>query len=280
MAVLKLNVMKKVILTKRLHEGGEKEKPTVSENTKKVKSEETGNNDNDNNPTIDNDTTMDTGEPEAGNLVIDDDVETVEDDEYPLDLSKGAEERQEGRGNITMFTGVPESFITKEVKQVVPCKHNSRKRFYGKKEGFTRAQLHEKRSGTYRREYEQFTKAMKEVDRDCDEEKRDFDYIKNKNDVINEKNASTRGRLLVSKAAAIKVIGDSVEAIDEENGKEKVKITMVRSIETRTFIVHQGRNNRQGQEILTVFTREEINHKEDKPQVFSNPVAGDGWARP
>ena len=108
----------------------------------------------------------------------------------------------------------------------------------------------------------------------------DFDYIMNRNEAINEKNASTKGRLLLSKAAAVTVIGDSVEAIDEENGRENIKLTLVRSTETRTFIVHQGKNTRPGQEILTVFSREEIKHKEDRPQVLSNPVAGDGWARP
>ena len=179
-----------------------------------------------------------------------------------------------------MLTGVPENLITKEVRQVVPCMKNPRKRFFGKKVGFTRAQLHEKRSGSYKKEHEAFLKAMREVDRDLDEEERDFNYIKNKNDVINEKNASTRGRFLVSRAAAIKAIGDSVEAIDEENGKEEVKITMVGSIETRTYVVNQGRNNRPGQEILTVFSREEVQHKFEEPRALSSPVAGCSWGRP
>ena len=158
--------------------------------------------------------------------------------------------------------------------------HDPRKRFYGKKEGFTRAQLHEKRSGSNKKEHDDYLRAMREVDRDVNEEERYFNYIKATNDGINEKNASTRGRFLVSRAAAIKDIGDSVEDIDQENGKEKVKITMVGRIETRTYVVNQGQNNRKGQEILTVFTREEIQRKPEEPEASSSPVAGCSWWRP
>ena len=85
---------------------------------------------------------------------------------------------------------------------------------------------------------------------------------------------------MVTKAAAITEIGDNVEAVDEENSKERVKITMVQRLESRLYVVHQGMNRRRGQEILTVYTREELQHEDDKPQAFSTPVAGDGWGRP
>ena len=70
-------------------------------------------------------------------------------------------------------------------------------------------------------------------------------------------------------------IGDNVETVDEENGGEKVKITMVQRIESRLYVVHQGKNRRRGQEILTVYTREELQHEDDKPQASSS-----GWGRP
>ena len=112
------------------------------------------------------------------------------------------------------------------------------------------------------------------------EDDRDFAYIKTRNDTINALNATTRGRLLVTRAAAMTEIGDCVEAVDEENGKEKVKITMVQRLESKLYVVHQGVNRRRGQEILTVYTREELQHEDDKPKALSTPAPGDGWGRP
>ena len=179
-----------------------------------------------------------------------------------------------------MFTGVPENLITRRVRQVVPYKEDDSKRYLGKKVGFSRAQLHEKRAGTYKKEHGEYIRALMKVDRDTNEEERDFNYITAKNEGINETNASTRGRFLVSRAAGIKVIGDYVEDIDLENGNEKVKITMVGCTETRTYVVNQGKNNRAGQEILTVFTREEIQRKPEEPEASSSPAAGCSWWRP
>ena len=84
---------------------------------------------------------------------------------------------------------------------------------------------------------------------------------------------------MLTKAAAINVIGDSVEDVDEENGNENVKITLVQRTETKTYVVQQGRNHRKGQEILTVFTRAELKQPDRRNQVFSDPEAGEGCSR-
>ena len=118
-------------------------------------------------------------------------------------------------------------------------------------------------------------KAMKEVNRIRGEDERDFDYAKNRNDAIIAKNASTRGRLMVTQAANMTEIGDDVETIDEENGGGKVKITMVQRVESRLYVVDQGENRTHGQEILTVYTKEELEHEDDKPMASSS-----GWGRP
>ena len=131
-----------------------------------------------------------------------------------------------------------------------------------------------------KKEHEEYIKALEKVDRDQNDEEREFNYISAKNEGINQTNASTRGRLLVSRAARIKEIGDYIDDIDVANGNQSVKITMVGFKETRTYVVDQGPHNQQGQEILTVFTREGIQRKQEDQRAISGPVAGCSWWRP
>ena len=276
MSVKKGKAMKKVILKKRLLEKGEKEKRQDSNDQKREKIENTFENKTDEDNTNDTDTDMDTVEIESGNLIIDE----SRDEEGAQDPRNEVERKGEVKRSATMFTGVPENMITRRVRQVVPCKENESKRYLGKKVGFSRAQLHEKRGGTYKKEHTEYIRALMKVDRDQNEEDRDFNYIYAKNEGINQTNGSTRGRFLVSSAARIKDIGDYLEDIDHANGNQKVKITMVGITETKMYVVDQGQNNREGQEILTVFTREEIQRKQEEPRAMSSPVAGCSWWRP
>ena len=275
-AVAKAIEMKKVILQKRLLEKGEKEKRQDSNDQKREKIENKVENKTDDDNTNDTDTDMDTVEIGSGNLIIDE----SRDGEGTLDLRKKVEGKGEVKRSATMFTGVPENMITRRVRQVVPCKENDGRRYVGKKVGFSRAQLHEKRKGTYKKEHREYIRALEKVDRDSQEEERDFNYISAKNEGINQTNASTRGRLLVSMAARIKEIGDYIDDVDVANENQGVKITMVGFTETRTYVVDQGQHNQPGQEILTVFTREEIQRKEEDQRASSGPVAGCSWWRP
>ena len=97
-AVIEQDKMKKVILKKRIHEGGEREKPTMSETNKKEKTENANNTDDDTNN--DKNANMITEELEEGKLVIDeasDDITTNDmiTEEVPMDLSKEGGKRQE-----------------------------------------------------------------------------------------------------------------------------------------------------------------------------------------
>ena len=275
-AVANASEMKKVILKKRILERGEEENQQVSRDQKREKFENKPESNTDNDDTDDID--MDTNAEEVGavSLVIDESREA----ESNPDFGKEVDGKRKVTRSATMFTGVPENMITRRVRQVVPCKENDRKRYVGKKVGFSRAQLHEKRAGTYKKEHGEYIKALAKVDRDLNEEEREFNYISAKNEGINQTNASTRGRLLVSRAARIKEIGDYIDDFDVANGNQSVKITMVGFTETRTYVVDQGQHNQQGQEILTVFTREEIQRKQEDQRAISGPVAGCSWWRP
>ena len=267
--------MKKVILKKRFPERGEEENLLASDQKKeKVENKPESNTDNDNTADIDVDTNEE--DAEAMNLVIDESREA----ESNPEVEKEVDEKERVTRSATMFTGVPENMITRRVRQVVPCKENDGRRYVGKKVGFSRAQLHEKRKGTYKKEHGEYIRALEKVDRDSQEEERDFNYISAKNEGINQTNASTRGRLLVSMAARIKEIGDYIDDVDVANENQDVKITMVGFTETRTYVVDQGQHNQPGQEILTVFTREEIQRKEEDQRASSGPVAGCSFWRP
>ena len=106
-------------------------------------------------------------------------------------------------------------------------------------------------------------KALEEVDIVKGEIERDFEYIKSRNEAIIAKNASTRGRLIVARAANMTEIGDSIETYDEENGGGRVRITMAQRIESKLFVVDQGANRTHGKEVLTIFTRE-LEHEDDE----------------
>ena len=80
---------------------------------------------------------------------------------------------------------------------------------------------------------------------------------------------------MVTRASEMTEIGDCIEATDEENGGEKVKITMVQRIETKLYVVNQGANRKRGQEVLTVYSREELQHGEAQSKALST-----GWGRP
>ena len=262
-------IMRKIILEKRLPERREEGSQITSDQKReKVENEPESITNKDDIADIDVDKYED--EAEAMNLVIDESREA----------EKGVDKKERVRNSPTMFTGVPENMITRKVRQVVPCKENDDRRYVGKKVGFSRAQLHEKRKGTYKKEHREYIRALEKVDRDSQEEERDFNYISAKNEGINQTNASTRGRLLVSMAARIKEIGDYIDDVDVANENQDVKITMVGFTETRTYVVDQGQHNQPGQEILTVFTREEIQRKEEDQRASSGPVAGCSFWRP
>ena len=273
--------MKKVILKKRLEEGGgnaipqsrndeggEKEKPTVTKNSE---IEETNYDAN-----TDDDIEMEADYQGEGVLVIDEtpqetDVDETMIDETKMDQTEKGEKSKESRSMRTMFTGVPKTFKTRVTRQIVHCKQNPAKRCRSKRVGYTRAQLQAKRSGQCKKEFRQFSKALEKVDIIEGEIERDFDYIKTRNDAIIAKNTSTRGRLIIARAANLTEIGDSVEALDEENGGGKVKITMVQRIESKLYLVDQGANRTHGREVLTVYTRDELEHEND---VATAPSSG------
>ena len=271
-----MSEMKKVILKKRFPDRSEGDNQQVDRDQKREKFEIKHETITDNNDADDIAMDMNEEDEEPLNLVID---ESREPESSP-DFGGKVDKKGKAARIATMFTGVPQNFITRKVKQVVPCKENDRRRYVGKKVGFSRAQLHEKRAGTYKKEHGEYIKALVKVDRDLNEEGRDFDYISAKNEGINQTNASTRGRLLVSKASRIKEIGDYIDDIDVANGNQSVKITMVGFTETKTYVVDQGQHNQQGQEILTVFTKEEIKYKQEDERVTSGPAPGCSWWRP
>ena len=266
--------MKKVILKKRLEEGGEmvapkkridekgeKEKPTMTKDSEK---EETNHDTN-----TEKDIEMEAVYQEEGVLVIDETPQETEfdknmNDETPMDQTEKGEKSKETRSKRTMFTGVPKTFLTRVTRQIVHCKHNPGKRCRSKRVGYTRAQLQAKKSGQCKKEFRQFMKALEKVDIVKGEVERDFDYIKTRNEAIIAKNASTRGRLIVARAANMTEIGDSVETYDEENGGGRVRITMVQRIESKLFVVDQGANRTHGKEVLTIFTRDELEHDDDE----------------
>ena len=78
---------------------------------------------------------------------------------------------------------------------------------------------------------------------------------------------STKGRALLTRAAEMTDIGKSVEDIDDANGGEIIRVTLVRSTTTRSFTVHQGVNNRPGQQMYSVFSKEELKEKDGKRMV-------------
>ena len=272
--------MKKVILKRRFDEGGEEEKMSLADNREKETTLATS----DTKDKVEDNANQDSVEMEECILVIDENTndlktETSKPEGAAMDLTTGGEKSKETKKAKTMFSGVPAHFLTRVVRQVVPCKQDMAKRFTSKKVGFTRAQLHAKKSGACTKEFDQFTRAMRVMERVKGEDERDFAYIKTRNDTINEKNASTRGRLMVTRAAAVTEIGDSVEAFDEDNNNTKVKITMVQRIESRLYVVQQGANRQRGQEILTVYSREELEHEDAKPMALGTP-GGAGRGRP
>ena len=161
--------MKKVILQKRIQESGEREKLTIEPSDKIAKTE--------NDETTKNDMKTNADESDGRPLIIDETRNNDFKEEFPMDLSAEGEKMQGDRGQKTMFTELPDRFVVKEVRQVVPCKGNIRKRLCASKEGFTRVQFCEKRSKVCGKEYEQYTQAVKEMDRDFFEEEREFDYI-------------------------------------------------------------------------------------------------------
>ena len=182
-----------------------------------------------------------------------------------------------------MFSGLPDQFEVKTIKQEVPCKNDPRNRFVSKNEGVSRVQLRVKRSKICSREYDAFTRAMKETKRNSDKEKEEFERIRKVNNDLHCRNASGKGRLLLTKAAALEVIGDNVEEVDTEHGNEEVKITLVQKVETKTLIVQQGGNRTKGQEIMTVFTKTGLetqdlddSYKEEQDMVCSSQEPGRG----
>ena len=270
--------MKKVILKKRLEEGkeketpekrlvegGEKEKPIVTKNTER---DETNHDTN-----TEYDFEMEANYQDV--LVIDETPHETEhdenmDDDSPMDQIEKGEKSKELRSKRTMFTGVPKTFKTRVIRQIVRCKQDRAKRCRSKRVGYTRAQLQAKKSGQCKKEFRQFSKALENVDIIEGEIERDFEYIKTRNDAIIAKNTSTRGRLIIARAANMTEIGDSVEALDEENGGGKVKITMVQRIESKLYLVDQGANRTHGREVLTVYTRDELEHEKDEEMAPSS----------
>ena len=265
--------MKKVILKKRLEEGGEmithtkeveekgeKQKPNMTRKSKDETDQDTN---------IDEDIEMETIDPEEGVLVID---ETPNEPEYDENLNAEVQMDQTGKGEKkkemgrkrNLFTGMPKTFKTRVTRQIVHSKYNPGKRCRSKRIGYTRAQLQAKKSGQDKKEFRQFTKALEEVDIIEGEVERDYDYITTRNEAIIAKNASTRGRLIVARAANLTEIGDSVETYDEENGGGRVRITMVQRTESKLFVVDQGANRTHGKEVLTIFTRDELEHDDDE----------------
>ena len=260
--------MKKVILKKRLEEGvemaeaskgveekGEKQKPTMTTNSKKEQTD------------CDNDPDEDI-EMEAGVLIIDETPQETEhdenmNDEAPMDQTENCEKSEEVRIKRTMFTGVPKTFLTRVTRQIVHSGLNPGKRCRSKRVGYTRAQLHAKKSGQCKQDFRKFMKALEEVDTTMGEVERDFDYIKNRNRAINAKNASTRGRLIIARAANLTEIGDNVETYDDENGGGRVRITLVQKIESKLCVVDQGANRTHGKEVLTIYTRDELETEDD-----------------
>ena len=265
--------MKKVILRKRLEEGearlnattsmdekGEKEKPTTTMNFKK---EET-----DRDIKTDRDSDMDTDDQEEGVLIIDETKQETEYDENekekaPAGKKDASKEREAVRTRRNMFTSVPKTFKTRVIRQIVQSKHNPGKRCRSKRVGYTRAQLYAKRSGQDKKEFKMFMKAQEETDIIKGEVEKDYDYITARNEAINAKNASTRGRFMIAHAAKMTEIGDSVETFDEENGGGRVRITMVQRLESKLYTVDQGANRTPGKEVLTVYTRDELEHSDN-----------------
>ena len=265
--------MKKVILKKRLEEGearldattsvdekGEKEKPTTTMNLKKEKT--------DFDIKTDKDCDMDTDYQEEGVLVIDETNheteydENVKDDE-PREKTEVSMDSEVARTKKTMFTGVPKTFLTRVIRQIVHSKHNPGKRCRSKRVGYTRAQLHAKKSGQCKKEFKMFMKALEETDITKGEIEKDYDYITARNEAINAKNASTRGRFMIAHAANMTEIGDSVDTYDDENGGGRVRITMVQRLESKLYVVDQGANRTHGKEVLTVYTRDELEHSDN-----------------
>ena len=265
--------MKKVILKKRLEEGGEMAKPSkvVEEKGEKQKPTMTMNfnkeeTDFDKNP--DKDIEIEAEYHERGVLVIDETPQETEhdenmNDEAPMDQTENCEKSEGASSKRTMFTGVPKTFMTKVTRQIVHSRLNPGKRCRSKRVGYTRAQLHAKKSGQCKQEFRKFMKALEEVDTTMGEVERDFDYIKTRNRAINAKNASTRGRLIIARAANMTEIGDSVETYDDENGGGRVRITMVQKIESKLCVVDQGANRTHGKEVLTIYTRDELETEDD-----------------
>ena len=66
---------------------------------------------------------------------------------------------------------------------------------------------------------------------------------------------------MLTKASKLEIIGDNIEEYDDEHGNEKVRITLVQKVETKTYLVQQGKNRRKDQEILTVFTKHKLNER-------------------
>ena len=50
---------------------------------------------------------------------------------------------------------------------------------------------------------------------------------------------------------------------------------MVQRVETKLYVVNQGANRKRGQEVLTVYSREELQHGEAQSKALST-----GWGRP
>ena len=265
--------MKKVILKKRLEEGvenaeslqgveekGEKQKPTMTMNSKK---EETDCDTNQN-----EDFEMEAAFPEESALIIDEttpenDHDDNMNDDAPMDMTEKCAKGEETRIKRTMFTGVPKTFMTRVTRQIVHSGQTPGKRCRSKRVGYTRAQLHAKKSGQCKKEFRMFMKALEEVDTVVGEVERDFNYIKTRNKSINTKNASTRGRLIIAQAANLTEIGDNVETYDDDNGGGRVRITLAQKIESKLYVVDQGANRTHGKEVLTVYTRDELETEED-----------------
>ena len=211
---------------------------------------------------------MDTEYPEEGVLVIDEtnhetECDENEKDEAQRENAEASIESAATRNKRTMFTAVPKTFLTRTIRQIVHCKHNPGKRCRSKRVGYTRAQLHAKKSGQCKKEFKMFMKALEEADIAEGEVEKDYDYITARNEAINAKNASTRGRFMIAHAANMTEIGDSVETHDDENGGGRVRITMVQRLESKLYVVDQGANRTHGKEVLTVYTRDELEHSDN-----------------
>ena len=61
-----------------------------------------------------------------------------------------------------------------------------------------------------------------------------------------------------------------METIDEEHGGERVKITMVQRIESKLYVLDQGANRTHGKEMLTVYTRDELEQEKAEEKAPSS----------